>query len=336
MLLLDAGRMGGEASWAGAGMLAPGGEIEQRSPWNDLAVDSLRLYPGFVSELAADTGNSIDFQQHGAMDVALSEEEWDALQERGKRQRLLGIPSCPLTAADVARRVPLLAPQAAGALFYPEDAAVDPRDILQALRAACLKRAVELREGVRVLSVRQGTAEVVVGTSDGEIAAATTVLAAGAWTSEIDVIGHTLPQAFPVRGHLLGYRLAPGSLGPIVRRGNTYLLQRGNGFTIAGSSSERAGFDRTLNPAIVSDIRSRAAALVPDLAGRQPDEEWLGFRPGVEGDLPAIGRLAGTSLFLAYGHYRNGILMAPATASQISKGIIASLETGSSGPSGTR
>ena len=92
------------------------------------------------------------------------------------------------------------------------------------------------------------------------------VLAAGAWSSEIEVEGQSLPRAFPVRGHLVGYALEPHSLGPILRRGHTYLLQRSGGFTIAGTSSEEVGFDRTLNPVLVSDIHSRAAALLPRLA----------------------------------------------------------------------
>src|SRR5205085_5840441 len=130
--------------------------------------------------------------------------------------------------------------------------------------------------------------------------------------------GLTRPRTFPVRGHLIGYQLEPYSLGPLLRRGHTYLLQRSGGFTIAGTSSEQVGFDRGLNPAIVHDIQSRAAEVLPSLSGRQPLEKWLGFRPAIEGDRPAIGRAADTAVWLAYGHYRNGILMAPATAQRMS------------------
>src|SRR5215470_19433411 len=80
--LLDSGRMGGEASWAGAGMLAPGGEVEQQSPWLDLALESLRLYPAFVGELEQETGLSIDFQQNGAVEVAMTSEEALDLEAR--------------------------------------------------------------------------------------------------------------------------------------------------------------------------------------------------------------------------------------------------------------
>jgi glycine oxidase len=162
------------------------------------------------------------------------------------------------------------------------------------------------------------------------------VLAAGAWSSEITVAAHSLPRAYPVRGHLIGFRLAAGSLDPILRHGHTYLLQRGGGFTIAGTSSEHVGFDRTLDPAIAAAIHSRAAQVLPVLAGLRPEERWLGFRPAAECDTPVLGRAGDHPLWLAYGHYRNGILMAPATAERVAREIRANSGTGSSGLPGTR
>jgi glycine oxidase len=335
IVLVDAGRMGGEASSAGAGMLAPGGEIEERSAWNDLALESLRLYPGFVAELESETGQPIDYQQLGAVEVALSGGEWRGLEARGRRQASLGIPSCPLSDSDLRKQAPLLRGGVAGALLYPRDALVDPRSVVRALRYACLERRVEIREGVRVTAIRPKADAVEVSTSHGTLDAAAAVLAAGAWSSHIPVAGVALRRAYPVRGHLIGFQLPAGSLGPILRHGHTYLLQRAGGFTIAGTSSEYAGFDRTLDPAILSDIRSRAAVLLPVLAGLSPDEQWLGFRPAVEGDSPVIGRAGETALWLAYGHHRNGILMAPATAARIAGAIMTSSEKDSSGRSGT-
>ena len=333
--LLDAGRMGAEASSAGAGMLAPGGEIEAHSPWNDFALESLRLYPDFVAELQSETGCPIDFQARGAVELALSEEEWGTLETRGRLQASLGIPSCALSPEEIRKQVPLALRDAAGALFYPEDAQVDPRDVMHALRSACLKRGVVIREGARVREMRPTVGSVEVVTDEGVLDAAYAVLAAGAWSSEITVAGQSLPRAYPVRGHLIGFRLALASLGPILRHGHTYLLQRRGGFTIAGTSSEHAGFDRTLDLAITSEIHSRATQILPALAGLAPQERWLGFRPAAEGDTPAVGRVGGRALWLAYGHYRNGILMAPATAQRVAREITANSGTGSSGLQGT-
>src|SRR3954449_5309837 len=90
--LLDAGRAGGEASWAGAGMLAPGGEVTELTEWSEFAIRSLRMYPAFVAELQAETGLPIDYQQHGAIETAATEEDWVELLQRAKKQKLLGIP----------------------------------------------------------------------------------------------------------------------------------------------------------------------------------------------------------------------------------------------------
>jgi glycine oxidase len=125
-----------------------------------------------------------------------------------------------------------------------------------------------------------------------------------------------------VKGHLIGYRLRPGSIGPIVRRGHTYIFQRSNGFTIAGSTTEHAGFDRTVSQSTVRALHKRAHELIPSLLISSPDESWIGFRPGA--DEPHVGRFGDSRVWLAYGHYRNGILLAPITAQLIADEITAS------------
>jgi glycine oxidase len=330
--LLDAAHMGAEASSAGAGMLAPGGEIESPSPWNDFALESLRLYADFVLELESATGRPIDYRRSGAVEIAFTGEEWSALHARARVQAMLGIPSCPFPPSEI----PLLRTEVAGGLFYPEDALVDPHDLMSALRVACERSGVAIREGIRVIEIRPKADSVQVISSTEVVEAGAAVVAAGAWSSLIAVERVRLPHAFPVRGHLMGFQLEPGSLGPILRRGPTYLLQRAGGFTVAGTSSEDAGFDRHLDPQILADIHRRAAELAPMLSSRTADERWLGFRPGIEADGPAIGRAGQTALWLAYGHYRNGILMAPATAARVAAEIMSSWEKGWSVPRDTR
>lgn len=270
--VFDAGRIGGEASWAGAGMLAPGGEVDAPTRWGKLAVESLKLYPGFVRELESESGLAIDFNPCGAIEHASDD-------RRAQAQSALGIRWERLNEREV---------------FYPDDAVVNPRDVLHALRIACERRGVELHENRPVTRI-----------------SGPSVLAAGAWSSSIETPVPIEP-VFPVRGHLVAYRMSEGSLPNVIRSGHTYVLQRKTGLTIAGSETERVGFDRTLNSEIVADIDRRARALVPQLPS--PHQSWLGFRPATESLEPQLGRLPGTEIFLAYGHYRNGILLAPVTA----------------------
>jgi len=310
--LVDAGALGGEASWAGAGMLAPGGEFVTRSRWAQFALESMALYPAFVEELESETGLRIDYRCCGAVEIARTDAEWQDLLGRRAAQSELGIRS---EVTD-------------GRLFYPDDALVDPRDVTRALRRACENREVHIREQTRVLSVRVTAERADVETSGGMLSGSAAVLAAGAWSGAIPVFGPggplAIPASFPVRGHLLGYALEPGSLGPILRHGHTYVMQRSSGFTIAGTSSEQVGFNRELDPQIIDEIRARGEELEPRLRKAAEPIAWLGFRPATEHFEPVIGRLGDTCLWLAYGHYRNGILLAPATAGRVA-GEIADL-----------
>ncbi len=297
--LRDAGRMGCQASSAGAGMLAPGGEVDGPSAFGRMLVESLRLYPQFVNELSDATGIPIDYRECGAIETADSAEAWIGLQARAQLQAAMGVRSESHGDAS---------------LFFPDDAIVDPVGVLHALRLACMNVGVEILE------------ESPVDRLDA-LAATAIVLAAGAWSSAIPGAPEGIPESFPVKGHLIGYELPADSVGPIRRCGHTYLLQRVNGFIVAGSTTEHQGFETAVDEAVVADLRRRAEALYPPLEGLTPVRSWTGLRPGINASEPSIGRLAGTRYWLAYGHYRNGILAAPATAARIASGITSSLET---------
>ncbi len=325
--LVDAGSVGGEASWAGAGMLAPGGEIVSREPWLDLALESMRLYPAFVAELQAATGVVIDYRVSGGIDVALDDEEWRALGARAERQRALGIASTVLDRQSLLDQAPLCRDRDyAGAVLYPDDTLVDPRDVMRALTIACRSAGVEIREGWRATSLHVSRGSVLVESPADSLHAPFAVLAAGAWSTGIAISGTTLPAlpiAFPVKGLLISYPLEPGVLRPILRRGHTYLLQRATGIMIAGTTSEEVGFNRTVDEHSIDDVTARVGELLPWIRRHQPTAAWIGFRPAADSPGPVIHRAADTGLWLAYGHYRNGILLAPVTAKLVTEGILA-------------
>jgi glycine oxidase len=295
--LFDAGSLGGEASSAGAGMLSPGGEFLNPSVWLDLGIEGMRMYPAFVDELKSETGLPVDF---GICGCVYYVEDRDQARQRAQFQSALGI------------RVEVTSE----GLFYPEDAYVDPTDLLRALRCACEKRKVQLFER-HVISDIESTDYAAV------------VISAGAWSGQIHVSHKgrpvTLPSTEPIKGHLIGFQLEPGSLGQMLRRGHTYVLQRASGFTVAGSTEEHVGFDRTVDPIICDDIHRRVAQLFPALEHEAPVKRWIGFRPYSTGDGPHIRPVPGTNVWLAYGHYRNGILLAPLTAQRVAAGIKAGI-----------
>jgi len=313
VVLFDKGRIGGEASWAGAGMLALGGEVYEASTFSDLCIESRRLYPDFINQLTQESGESIDYQECGALDLAYSEQEWASLKRRAAAQADLGIRSRELSPDRVRTFSPYLRREnLEGALFFSDDATVDPRDVMRALKIACLNRGVELRENTPVEQISVTGAEVIVN----EIAFSNAVIAAGAWSGDISVSGvPVLPASEPVKGHLLGFDLQLGACPTILRHQQTYFLQRGTGMLITGTSVERVGYNTAIDTQIVRTLHQQAMELLPVLDRMQPIEAWIGFRP-YSADLH-LGPWYGSRLHLAYGHFRNGILLAPVTANKI-------------------
>jgi len=323
--VFEKGSMGGEASWAGAGMLAPGGEIDNESELASLCLESRRLYRDFIRELEADSGFGIDFQERGALDVAYTADERDALDTRAARQAEMGIQSKPVTPARVAAFWPRVRTEGLlAARFYPDDAVVNPREVVLALCAACRKLGVSLWQKCAVQQAEPQSAGMMLVTtcSQTELYDAF-VNAAGAWSGQIAIANISLPPAEPVKGHLIGYQQPEHTCDTIIRHRHAYLLQRAGGLLIAGASVEHVGFDRDLNPAIAESLAAQASFILPHLRETTFSEVWTGLRPG--SDALHIGRWQTDRLYLAYGHYRNGILLAPVTAERITAEISANL-----------
>jgi glycine oxidase len=322
--VFDKGSIGGEASWAGAGMLSPGGEVERPSDWAALSIESHRLYTGFVHELEAESSVSIDYQNCGAVQLAYSEREWQDAQARAEVQTSTGIEAKPLTAKQVATFWPRIRSEGlAGALFYAGDAIVDPRDVMAALKVACNRAGVSVLEDAAVRRVVVHANGISIEAESHTETCDAVVIAAGAWSSSIEAAGvPAFPGAEPVKGHLLGYRQPAQTCATIVRHGQTYLLQRANGLLIAGSTEERAGFDRRIDATQVEALHRSAAHLMPHLSDTYLGdstamEAWAGFRPA--SDALQLGSWHSEHVLLAYGHFRNGILLAPVTAERIAE-----------------
>ncbi len=291
--IADASPLGGEASTAAAGMLSPGGEFEAPSPWVDLGVASLRLYPSFVAGLTQETGAALDFRVCGCLHIEANP---------------------PESRADFQRRAGIRVERHPEGFFYPDDAVIDPAATLRALRCAVEARGV--RTEMRRVTEVNATAHAAV------------VIAAGAWSGHLRVTYEDravqLPPTVPVKGHMIGFEMRPGLLGPFLRHGQTYVVQRSDGFVIAGTTEEHVGFDTRVDAGICAEIHRRAAAIVPELGGAEPVRRWIGFRPGpLDPSGPRAGRIEGTNVWLAYGHYRNGILLAPLTAARVAAEIAA-------------
>jgi len=325
--VFDKGSIGGEASWAGAGMLAPGGEIEAPSPFATLAIESRKQYGDFVRELQQMTSVPIDYQECGALDLAYSQQDLDEIETRATRQAAIGISSKPVSPKDVPKFWPRVrADDLLGARFYRDDAIVNPRDVVAALVQACKRLPVTLVPQCAVSRVESSSYGAALHSTRSMEHFRAAVIAAGAWSSEIEVAGAPpLPPVEPIKGHLIGFDQPEHTCSTILRHRHTYLLQRANGLLIVGASVEHAGFNREIRHAVAADLANAASTVLPHLAETSPSQVWTGFRP--LSDELRLGQWHSQALYLAYGHYRNGILLAPATAMRLTNEINSNLQT---------
>jgi len=311
--VLERSKAAGEASWAAAGMLAPGGEFESGETAR-FAVESLRMYPEFVRELKECTGRPIDFRICGTLEI-----DFEADPESQAKN---GIRSYAVDLHEAMKLAPGMAPLEGTFRFYPDDALVDPREACQALLAAGRALGARVVENCNVkrIDVARG---VKIETSQGMFEDDSAAIAAGAWSGAIPVTVEgrlqQLPGTYPVRGVLVGRKFPQRTLGPFLRRGLSYLVQRESGLAIAGTTSEKLGFERSLPDETVASVIAGVEALWPGFAAGAETDVWLGFRPASDSGEPHIGRFENAPLWLAYGHFRNGILMAPGTAARLAE-----------------
>jgi glycine oxidase len=290
VLMLDRGEPGQEASSAAAGMLAsadPGTPVELRL----FAAESARLYPDFVEKLQAASGISVDFRRQGTV-------------------VFLESPMAPsghirLSVDQLTQLEPALHLGGHSAFFLQEDS-VDPDLLSQAAVKAARNAGVEIRSHTAVQQMRSENGNIEVTTQAEQFVARVAVNCQGAWAG--------VPVK-PRKGQMCYLRPQnPTLLNHVVRAPEAYLVPRSSGKILVGATVEDAGFDKSVEPETVESLHRAAAALVPELAAALVVQSWAGLRPGTPDDLPIMGETETQGIFVSSGHFRNGILLAPAAA----------------------
>jgi glycine oxidase len=292
---------GSGASTVAAGMLAPVGETHyENAPLLPLLRESAAAWPGFAAELAAASGRNLGYRSVGTLAVAGDADAATELDREAAYRRSLGLAVEPVTGSAARTLEPLLAPRVRAGLRLDADHQVDPRRTVDAL--------------LSVVDVERSAVP--------DTAAGTVVIAAG-WRTG----GLTGLPIRPVKGQLLRLRAPDGvpRLSRVVRGaidGRTaYLVPRDDGELVVGATSEERGTDTTVTAGAVHDLLRAAVDLVPVLAEYRLAETCAGLRPGTPDNLPVLGRLDACTV-VASGHYRNGILLAPATATALTELVL--------------
>jgi glycine oxidase len=323
--VLERDTLGSGTSRVAAGMLAPVAEVEFGEAGRrqlELGLRSAAEWPDFARELHAASGADVELLRTGTLMLARDDDEARELQRQISLRDSLGLASVRLRASDARAREPALAPTLRLALEAPDDHSVDPRLVLDALRAACAAAGVQLREHAPVARVagdadgRVRGARLFAAGGDGELVTAErVVVACGAWSARLGDGRERVPVR-PVRGQLLRLRdpRGPGLLTRVVRFDGGYLVPRADGAYVLGATVEERGFDVQPDARGVYELLRDAHELVPDVGELKLEELCVGLRPGTPDNAPAIGLGARDGLVWATGHYRNGILLAPLTA----------------------
>jgi len=309
--LFERATPGAEASSAAAGLLAPIDESTETS-FARLAVASWRLYPDVVRDLQERTGIDVEYVTRGTIyptsaaqkrrDVAA----WGDLEEFGVEL---------LEGDDVHRLEPALAPNIRHAIFVKGDHWLNNQRLVLAYAQAAAAAGVELKTGCNVsrLVVEAGKVRGLV--TEGErVEGDAILLAAGAWSGELMAALGTSLRIEPRRGQMIALAHVPPVVTHCVH-GEVYMAPRPSGELLIGATVERAGFQRAVTAEGISGLLRGAIELVPSLRDLPIARTWCGFRPWAPDSLPVLGPWPGIEgLFVATGHFRNGILLAPITA----------------------
>ena len=301
------------ASPASAGMLAA-----QIEPADDamrgLGVRGRDLYETLAPALRETTGLDIGFWRAGIASIAFDDGAADHLRDAVAQQRQAGLRCDWLEAEDVLERFPGAAPDTRGALFAPEDGAVDPATLTRALHADGRRLGVTLlpERVVRIVTADKQARVTGVALEHRTVTAEHVVIAAGAWSPGIGGLPRPLPVE-PVRGQMAAAPWPSGTPPAILYFDHGYVLARG-GEALMGSTMEHAGFDGRITAAGIAQIVDGATRLLPALATTRPTRTWAGLRPVTPDGRPIIGADPETrGLWFATGHGRNGILLAALT-----------------------
>lgn len=322
LVLLERAVPGAEASSAAAGMLAA--QVESKDAAERARyVKARAAYAPWAEELRERTGIDIAYRKSGALELATSDTHAEQLRQRVAENVSAGLSASYVDANEARSLEPCLRADLVGAAWFPDEAQIDPPQLLRALVAAVARAGVSVKSGTTVSSLihERDACRGVVLDGGEELRADAVLLAAGSWSSLVPGVPKSLPAVRPVRGQLVQLEERPPRLARIVFGEGGYVVPRGDGRVICGSTMEDVGHRREVTAAGVHGILGNAIRIAPSLATAELSRVWCNFRPHAPGG-PLVGASPLAGLFLATGHHRNGILQAKVTAEAAAESVV--------------
>lgn len=323
--VIERGEIGGEASSAAAGLLAPLGSLSGAGPFADLLLASFALFPALVPELEEASGVRMEYEQTGALRVVRNAKNVPNLRKRMKAWLPLGLQLHWLTGEEARQREPTLSPDVCAGLYAPEEAQIRASQVVKAFAQAAANAGAILRSHTPITGIQRHNGRVTgVVTSQGEtIACDHLVIAAGAWAAQwSDWLRIKLAVA-PQRGQILALRQPVSPLHHIIFGEAIYLAPKQDGTVIVGATKEEAGFEKQLTAGGVAWLLSTAIRLIPSLEQCAIERMWTGLRPKMPDNLPVLGPAPGwQNVTLAVGHGSVGIMLSAITGKTLAEAIV--------------
>lgn len=316
--LLERNRCGGQASGAAAGMLAPYSEnVEGPDEFFQLCLHSLQIYSNWQQEVKEISRMSFEYTNSGSLYVVQHEADLLVLEGRLHWQRQFGSTGAIIEGDELFQLEPLLSRQVRAALYTPEECHLYAPDYVRALEQACRVLGVRIHEHLGQVELLEWQSEVKVKAEDGSIFSGDQLLVcSGAWAQKtLQVLGISFP-IYPIRGQICAYDRQAHPVHHMVFSSQGYLVGKENGSLVCGASEDIAGFDTMVTERGIERLQRWNKHIFPTLEDMKPFHSWAGLRPSTQDGMPLIGRLSSerSRILLAAGHYRNGILLSPATA----------------------
>ena len=307
-------RFGREASWAGAGML-PAAPAVTTNAMDQFMAYSRALHEPWAKQLQAATDIDTGFHINGALYLARTPGERASLRAWQADCNSTGVECHWLETQDVQTLEPALAHSTLhGATRLPDEAQLRNPDHLRALVHACRSAGVKLQTNATVTSVDLKRRTVA---AHERLRANQICFTAGPWSRELLEDFSWTPDIYPVRGQMILFRHPEGRrlLQHTINEGPRYLVPRQDGRVLAGSTEEEVGFVKETTPEAMEELTQFALTLAPFLADCPVERRWAGLRPAAFDGFPYLGKIPGVeSVFLAAGHFRNGLNLSTGTA----------------------
>ncbi len=308
--VIDKDMVGFGASWVAGGMLAPQAEGLQEGKFLNLCLESRKMYKNFVNELEEETKINVHYWKSGIFCPAFNEEERNELNNRLDEYKRLGLSGEWIERKDLEKNYLSLGKDILGGVLFNDDGQVDNRLLMKALRKFALRNfnVIEKTEVIEILE--KNGSFVGVKTAKGDtIEGDFCVLTAGSWSGKILNI-----PVFPIKGEMIGVDIDVGEIDRVFFNQRAYIIPRFD-YTrlVIGATEERVGFKDGNTVEGVMKLLKGLTDTFPHFKDKLIQEIWYGYRPGTTDLDPIFDEYEIKNVYIATGHYRNGILLAPIT-----------------------